>query len=91
MKLLIVEDEHDIASFLKKGLEENGHETHLAFDGEMGLRLAANVPFDVILLDIILPKINGLEVCKNCATNWDIRSQLSCLQLWEQRMILWKV
>jgi two-component system copper resistance phosphate regulon response regulator CusR len=64
MKLLIVEDEHDIASFLKKGLEENGHETHLAFDGEMGLRLAANVPFDVILLDIILPKINGLEVCK---------------------------
>lgn len=64
MKLLIIEDEYDIASFLKKGLEENGHETQLAFDGEMGLRLAANGPFDVILLDIILPKMNGLEVCK---------------------------
>lgn len=64
MKLLIIEDEYDIASFLKKGLEENGHETQLAFDGEMGLRLAANNAFDVILLDIILPKMNGLEVCK---------------------------
>jgi two-component system copper resistance phosphate regulon response regulator CusR len=64
MKLLIIEDEQDIASFLKKGLEENGHEAQLAFDGEMGLRLAANMPFDVILLDIILPKINGLDVCK---------------------------
>lgn len=64
MKLLIIEDELDIASFLKKGLEENGHEAQLAYDGEMGLRLAANMPFDVILLDIILPKINGLEVCK---------------------------
>jgi len=64
MKLLIIEDEQDIASFLKKGLEENGHETQLAYDGEMGLRLAASYPYDVILLDIILPKINGLEVCK---------------------------
>lgn len=64
MKLLIIEDEQDIAAFLKKGLEENGHETQLAYDGEMGLRLAASVPYDVILLDIILPKLNGLEVCK---------------------------
>lgn len=64
MKLLIIEDEQDIAAFLKKGLEENGHETQLAYDGEMGLRLAANVPYDVILLDIILPKLNGLEVCQ---------------------------
>jgi DNA-binding response OmpR family regulator len=64
MKLLIIEDEQDIAAFLKKGLDENGHETQVAFDGEMGLRLAMNIPFDLILLDIILPKINGLEVCK---------------------------
>jgi DNA-binding response OmpR family regulator len=64
MKLLIIEDEQDIAAFLKKGLEENGHEAQLAYDGEMGLRLAASVPYDLILLDIILPKINGLEVCK---------------------------
>lgn len=64
MKLLIIEDEQDIAAFLKKGLEENGHEAQLAYDGEMGLRLAASVPYDLILLDIILPKINGLDVCK---------------------------
>ena len=68
MKLLIVEDEQDIAAFLKKGLEENGHETHIAFDGEMGLKLAMNIPFDLILLDIILPKINGLEVCHKLRT-----------------------
>ncbi|MFT6244832.1 MAG: DNA-binding response OmpR family regulator [Salibacteraceae bacterium] len=68
MKILIIEDEQSIASFLKKGLEENGHETHLAFDGEIGLRLAASIPFDVILLDIILPKINGLEVCHKLRT-----------------------
>ncbi len=64
MKLLIIEDEQDIAAFLKKGLEENGYEIQLAFDGEMGLRLAASVPYDAILLDVILPKMNGLEVCK---------------------------
>lgn len=68
MKILIIEDEQSIASFLKKGLEENGHETQLAFDGEIGLRLAATIPFDVILLDIILPKINGLEVCHKLRT-----------------------
>ncbi len=64
MTILIIEDEQDIAAFLKKGLEENGHTAQLAFDGEMGLRLAASAHFDIILLDIILPKINGLEVCK---------------------------
>jgi DNA-binding response OmpR family regulator len=69
MKLLIIEDEQDIAAFLKKGLEENGHEVQLAYDGEMGLRLAANGPYDLILLDIILPKMNGLEVCKMLRNN----------------------
>lgn len=64
MRILVVEDEPDIASFLKKGLEENGYEVMLAYDGEIALRLAMNDPFDMILLDIILPKINGIEVCK---------------------------
>lgn len=71
MKILIVEDEQDIAAFLKKGLEENGHEIHVAYDGEMGLRLAANMVFDTILLDIILPKINGLEVCRKLRQELD--------------------
>jgi DNA-binding response OmpR family regulator len=64
MKILIVEDEQGIASFLQKGLNENGHETMIAYDGEFALRLAMNHSFDVILLDLIIPKINGLEVCQ---------------------------
>lgn len=63
MKILIIEDEADIASFLKKNLEENGHEVSLAFDGELGFRIAENANFDLILLDIIIPKINGLDLC----------------------------
>lgn len=69
MKILIIEDDQSISSFLKKGLEENGHEVQLAFDGEIGLRLAAGMPFDAILLDIILPKLNGLEVCHKLRTD----------------------
>lgn len=64
MRILVVEDEPDIASFLKKGLEENGYEVMVAYDGEIALRLVMNDPFDMVLLDIILPKINGTEVCK---------------------------
>ncbi len=64
MNLLIVEDEPKVASFLKKGLEENGYEVELAFDGKMGERLALTKSFDLIILDVILPYINGIELCK---------------------------
>eukprot|EP00353_Schmidingerella_taraikaensis_P000068 CAMPEP_0185595210 /NCGR_PEP_ID=MMETSP0434-20130131/77615_1 /TAXON_ID=626734 ORGANISM="Favella taraikaensis, Strain Fe Narragansett Bay" /NCGR_SAMPLE_ID=MMETSP0434 /ASSEMBLY_ACC=CAM_ASM_000379 /LENGTH=112 /DNA_ID=CAMNT_0028223055 /DNA_START=19 /DNA_END=353 /DNA_ORIENTATION=- len=64
MRVLVVEDEPDIASFLKKGLEENGHEVMVAYDGEIALRLAQNDPYDIVLLDLILPKVNGIDVCK---------------------------
>ncbi len=64
MKVLIIDDEVSINGFIKKGLEENGFEVMQAFDGEMGLRLARNGDFDVIVLDLILPGINGLEVCR---------------------------
>jgi DNA-binding response OmpR family regulator len=64
MRILVVEDEPDIASFLKKGLEENGNEVMVAFDGEIALRLVMNNPYDMILLDVILPKVNGIEVCR---------------------------
>lgn len=64
MRVLVVEDEPDIASFLKKGLEENGYEVMVAYDGEIALRLVQNDPYDIILLDLILPKINGIDVCK---------------------------
>ncbi len=64
MRILVVEDEQSIASFLKKGLEENGYEVMVAYDGEFALRLCQNEIFDLILLDLIIPKINGSDVCR---------------------------
>ncbi|MFH2142928.1 MAG: response regulator transcription factor [Bacteroidota bacterium] len=64
MKILIVEDEPKVASFLKQGFEECGYEVRLAFDGHMGKRLALAEHYDVILLDLIIPNINGIELCK---------------------------
>ena len=64
MKILVVEDEPSISNFIKKGLEENGFEVTQAFDGEMGVRLAQHTAFSVIILDLVLPGLNGLEVCQ---------------------------
>lgn len=62
MRILIVEDEKNLAAILKKGLEENGFTTDLSFDGEDGLYKAENYPYDAVILDIMLPKIDGLAV-----------------------------
>lgn len=64
MKVLIVDDEPAVASFIKKGLEENGFNTDTAFDGEMAFRLAAQNEYDIILLDVIMPGINGFDLCE---------------------------
>jgi DNA-binding response OmpR family regulator len=64
MKILIVEDEVGISNFLKQGLEEEGYEITLAFNGADGLDLAQTNNFDLILLDWMLPKLTGIEVCK---------------------------
>ena len=64
MKILIVEDEVGISNFLKQGLEEEGYEISLAFNGLEGLELATNNQFDLILLDWMLPKLPGIDVCK---------------------------
>jgi DNA-binding response OmpR family regulator len=63
-KILVVEDEVHVSSFIKKGLEEEGHFVDVAYDGELGLNLACNREFDVIILDVILPHVNGLEICR---------------------------
>ena len=63
-KILLVEDETHVVSFIKKGLSEEGFEVTVAFDGKTGLQLALENTFDVIVLDIMLPEMNGLEVCK---------------------------
>lgn len=63
-KILLVEDEAHVVSFIKKGLSEEGFEVSVAFDGKTGLQLATEGQFDLIILDIMLPEMNGLEVCK---------------------------
>ena len=63
-KLLIIEDEKKIATTLKKGLTENGYHVDLAFDGMIGKRLFDSNEYDLIILDINLPGMNGFEVCK---------------------------
>ncbi len=64
MKILIVEDEIGIVQFLQQGLEEEGYEISSASDGLMGFELTQKESFDLILLDWMLPKMNGLELCK---------------------------
>jgi DNA-binding response OmpR family regulator len=64
MKLLIVEDEARMADLLRKGLTEEGHTATCASDGAEGLALARSYEFDVIILDIMLPKLSGYELAK---------------------------
>ena len=62
MKILIIEDEKKMAAILKQGLEEHAFVVDLAFDGEEGLYMAENFPYDAVLLDIMLPVMDGLTV-----------------------------
>jgi DNA-binding response OmpR family regulator len=64
MRILIVEDEHRLARVLKRGLEEHGYAVDVAYDGEEGLGLAELEPYDLIVLDVMLPKLDGLTVCR---------------------------
>lgn len=62
MRLLIVEDESKIAAFLRKGLTENGCVVDVASNGDAGLRLALTVEYDLIVLDVMLPQVDGWTV-----------------------------
>ncbi|MDO8525225.1 MAG: response regulator transcription factor [Candidatus Omnitrophota bacterium] len=64
MRILVIEDEKKIADFIKRGLKEEGYAVDTAGDGENGLFLARTNDYDLILLDLMLPKIDGVEVCK---------------------------
>jgi len=64
MNILIVEDDERILGFLKRGLEGEQHRVDIALSGEIGLGLAQKHPYEVILLDVYLPGISGLELCR---------------------------
>ncbi|MFV8368328.1 response regulator transcription factor [Flavobacterium sp. LB2R40] len=64
MKLLIVEDEPSLLSILRKGFVEKNNEVSVALDGKTALEMIHNYTFDVVILDIMLPEINGIEICR---------------------------
>ena len=64
MKILIVEDEHKIANLIKQGLEQERFVVDVAYDGNTGYDLADSEPYDLLILDRLLPGIDGLTICK---------------------------
>jgi DNA-binding response OmpR family regulator len=69
MRVLVVEDEHKIASAVKKGLEQETYSVDLAYDGIEAYDLASSEEYDAILLDIMLPGLDGVEVCRKLRQN----------------------
>ncbi len=65
MRILVVEDEKRLASFIKKGLEEQTYAVDMAYDGQEGEYLAFTNDYDLIILDILLPKQDGWKTCEN--------------------------
>lgn len=63
-KILLVEDEVQVVSFITKGLIENEYDVTVALDGEMAMTMFNNNSFDLIILDIMLPDSNGIDICK---------------------------
>jgi DNA-binding response OmpR family regulator len=69
MRILVVEDEKKVADFIKKGLEEEHYAVDTAYDGEAGLYLTEINDYDLIVLDLMIPKIDGWEVLKRIRKN----------------------
>ena len=69
MRILVVEDEKKLASYIKKGLEENHFAVDMSYDGEEGLFMLNTGEYDLVILDIMLPKKNGFEILKEVRNN----------------------
>jgi DNA-binding response OmpR family regulator len=69
MNILVIEDDQRIAELLQRGLKEKGFASDLAYDGLSGKKLALQNNYDLIIMDIILPKIDGLDLCKQIREN----------------------
>ncbi len=70
--ILVIEDEERIVQFLKRGLAYEGYDVKTALDGETGLDLAESTPPDLVVLDVMLPELDGLEVCRQLRQTADI-------------------
>lgn len=68
IKILIVEDEQKVARFIKSGLEDHDYHVDVAFDGKIGLLFFQQTDYDLILLDVNIPEINGFDLCKRIRT-----------------------
>ncbi|WP_080237683.1 response regulator [Spirosoma rigui] len=64
MKILLVEDEERLASFIRKGMSAEGYEVEVAYDGRTGLSLFRRDIYDIIILDVNLPQMNGFDLCR---------------------------
>jgi len=64
MRILVVEDDRELAGYIGRALEEEGNTVNTCFDGRAGLRAAQSSPFDIIVLDVMLPSLDGLEVTR---------------------------
>ncbi|MEM1207532.1 MAG: response regulator transcription factor [Acidobacteriota bacterium] len=64
MRVLIIEDDHDVAANVGEFLEDQGHEVDFAYDGPGGLQRALSAPWDAVVLDLRLPGLDGLEICR---------------------------
>lgn len=78
MRILVVEDEKKVAGFIQRGLEEEGYSVDVAYDGEEGVQKAEAQAFDVILMDIMLPKKDGLAAIKELREK-QIHTPVLCL------------
>ena len=78
MNILLVEDDLRVSELIKKGLTEQGFTLTLAYDGLLGKKLLASKEFDLLITDIIVPNINGIELCKDIKT---IKPELPIIML----------
>ncbi len=79
MRILVVEDEHKIANSIKKGLEQESYAVDVAYDGEQGFDLAVTEDYDVIVLDLMLPKVGGMDICKKLRKEENIHTPILVL------------
>lgn len=78
MNILVIEDEQKVAAFLKNGLEEQGYQVDIAYDAYAGEKLALTNDYQILLLDVILPGMNGLLLCKKIK---DVQPDIPILML----------